>query len=99
MDNVRPMTIHPSTVFVRSDAVLDNELDGEVVMLSIDSGKYFGFDASGTAVWELLDEPRSLEQVCTTLTERFDVDMETCRRDVAAFMEQLVADGTVRTIT
>lgn len=99
IDTVPPMRIQPSTVLVRTDSVLANELDGEVVMLAIESGKYFGFDATGSAVWELLHEPRSLEQLCTTLTERFDVDTETCRRDVGLFVEQLVADGTVRVIT
>jgi hypothetical protein len=64
-------------------------VDGETVMFSADQGSYFGLDEVGTRVWELLEEPRSIDDVCATLLEEYDVEADTCRRDVAAVVEQL----------
>jgi hypothetical protein len=74
---------------VRSDEPLTALVDGETVMFSPAHGQYFGLDSIGTRVWELLDEPRSIDDLCAILTGEYDVDPETCRADVAALVEDL----------
>jgi Coenzyme PQQ synthesis protein D (PqqD) len=74
---------------IRSAEPLTALVDDDTVMFSPEQGAYFGLDAIGTRVWQLLEEPRSLEDVCATLRGEFDVDEETCRRDVEDLIEQL----------
>jgi hypothetical protein len=93
------VALEPSTVVVRSHAVLANEIDGEAVMLSIENGKYYGLDGVGTDIWNLVSEPRSIGAICTELLDRYDVDAETCRNEVIEFLEVLVADGSVSVVT
>ena len=74
---------------VRSDEPFTAVVDGEIVMFSPGQGAYFGLDAVGTRVWELLEEPRTIDDVCTILIEEFEVDAKTCHDDLIALVEQL----------
>ena len=83
-----PLTLE-SVVSVKSD-VLGSRIDGELVMVDISQGSYFGLDSVGARIWELLAEPTSLDQVCSTLQGEFAVDSQTCRSEVLAFAQQLL---------
>jgi len=82
----------------RTADVLDSEIDGETVMLSIDSGRYFGLNGVGSVIWQLLREPRSIDQICGTLVERYDVKPDACTAEVTRFLEHLVGAGIVLVI-
>jgi hypothetical protein len=88
----------PDTIVQRNAGVLDAEVDGEAVMLSIDSGRYFGFDSVGTEIWRLVQEPRSIAQICAALLERYDAEPEVCTADVTRFVAGLVNVGTLRVV-
>jgi hypothetical protein len=90
--------IGPSTVLVRSPDPLTATVSGEVVMLDIGQGSYFGLDRSGTAIWDLLATPRSVADLCDQLVQRFDVSPETCRSEVIFFLYDLREAGLVRTV-
>jgi hypothetical protein len=90
-----PVALSPSTVVARDPDILFEDVGGELVMLSIRSGKYFGLDPVGTEVWRVLAEPRSIEDLCAALTEIYDVDGETCFREVSTFVEALVRGRSV----
>jgi hypothetical protein len=59
-------------------------------MLDARQSCYFGLDVTGTVIWGLLEEPRSVAEVCTELVARYEVDDESCQRDVLAFAAELV---------
>ena len=90
--------IEAATVLTRSGDILDAEIEGEAVMMSVEKGEYYGLDKIGTEIWEMLAEPRSLAQLCAALLERYDVGPEECERDVAAFLETLLSDGSVNVV-
>lgn len=77
----------------RGEGVICASVDGEVVALNIEKGVCYGLDAIGSAVWDLLAEPRTLSELCAALTARYRVDAETCRRDVAALLSDLGDEG------
>ena len=79
-----------------SPEVLFRELDGEAVMLDLDSEKYFGLDEVGTRIWQLLDEHRDVETVVTHLLEEYEVEEEVLRQDMADLIERLVDAGLVQ---
>lgn len=80
----------PSTVVVRSSDPLTAVVDGELVMLDARTSSYFGLDGIGTRIWDLLEAPRSVDDVCAVLIEEYDVDPETCRTEVLAFITDLL---------
>lgn len=71
------------------------ELDGESVLLNLESERYFGLDDVGTRVWQHLLEHRQLERVCMEMHKEFDVDESTLRADVLRLVDELVEAGIV----
>ncbi len=65
------------------------------VMMSVQGGQYFGLDVVGARIWELLETPQSIGQLCDRLCAEFEVEAETCVADVLTFADQLVANGVV----
>lgn len=73
------------------------ELGGETVVLNPDTGIYYGLDPVGTCVWRLLQESRSVREVCDLVVDEFDVSTERCESDLLAFAESLGEHGLLRT--
>jgi hypothetical protein len=75
--------------------VLFQELQGEAVLLDLNSGMYFGLDAVGTRVWQLIAEDGRLEIVLRAMVAEFDVSEEQCTVDLIALVAQLKEQGLV----
>ncbi len=75
------------------DNVLFRDLQGELVVLEVNRGFYFGLDAIGTRIWHLLREQRSLQQVVAILVEEYEVVEEPAAEDLLAFVRQLREHG------
>lgn len=71
------------------------DMDGEKVMLNIESGKYFGLDRLGSRIWELIEKPHTVRALVATLLTEYDVEEKTCQNDIVAFVGTLHAKGLV----
>lgn len=72
--------------------ILSGSVDDEIVLLSIEAGNYFNLSSVGTRIWELLSiKPSSLDELVERLLEEYDVDRETCMKDVQEFIEEMAA--------
>ncbi|MEA2437069.1 MAG: hypothetical protein QOF65_1625 [Thermoleophilaceae bacterium] len=87
--------LSPQAVVTRTGDPLAAPVDDELVMLDPRKGRYFGLNPIGARIWELIEEPRSVESLCARLQAEFDVPDETCRADVLAFLEQLQREELV----
>ncbi|HKS96503.1 MAG TPA: PqqD family protein [Terriglobia bacterium] len=92
-DGAKEITLQ-STVAISEDAVF-KELDGEAVILNLESGTYFGLNAVGTEVWNLLQERRPLDEVFQALSQKFEVDPKVLERDLVELIEQMRTKGLV----
>ena len=77
-----------TVIRIRTDVVF-RELEGEMVLLNLATGVYFGLDAIGTRIWGLIDGQRSAADIVATLIAEYDIDTETCGADVGRFLETL----------
>jgi hypothetical protein len=73
--------------------VMSRELEGEAVLLDVESGAYFGLDAPGRRVWELLGEGRSLGEVNAALRSEFAAPAGRIESDVRDLVRDLVREG------
>ena len=76
----------------RNNEVFASEIDNEVVMMNIDTGKYYGMDAIGSRIWELIADEILVTELIGKLMEEYDVEEEQCRKDVLEFLNQLNAN-------
>jgi len=75
--------------------VVTRQLDGELVLLNLDTETYFGLDKVGTTMWEALAAAPSVEVAFEQLVAQFDVDEATLRKDLDSLLGQLVESGLV----
>lgn len=92
------MSVTIDSVLVQDKEPTAAELDGDVVVLSVRAGSYFGFNRVATEIWNMLVEPCRVGQIFVSLSERHDVDAETLARDVTPFLQTLVEYQLVRVI-
>lgn len=72
------------------------ELSGELALLDLQSNTYYGLNKVGARIWEMIQEPRSLSELCAAVIEQYDVDSVRCRADIEALVRQLADTGLVR---
>ena len=73
--------------------VMVRQLGDECVMLDMASGYYFGLDAVGARIWQLLSETSSLAEIVERLAQEYDVTPEQAESDLVRFVEELKANG------
>ncbi len=69
------------------DHVMFRELDGEGVLLNLQSGNYFSLDEVGMRIWALLREQQTPAQILETLHQEYDAP----RPQIEADLHQLLA--------
>jgi hypothetical protein len=92
---VTDTSISDASIVSRAQDVIATELDGEAVVMSIARGQCYGFDAVGTRIWTLIEQPVPVGEVCAALIGEFDVDIETCRRDVTRLLSELARERLI----
>ena len=69
--------------------VVSRELEGEAVILNLESGTYFGLDSVGTRIWSLLQEDGSLRRTFELLKQEYDVEPERLKADILRLVGEL----------
>lgn len=94
------MLITFDTTLSRNSEILHAPVSAdEAVMMSVTSGRYYGVNAVGTRIWELLETPKTVAELCTQINTEFDVDPKTCEAAVLKFIGDLVDNGVVHVTT
>ena len=74
--------------------VISRMLDGEAVVLDLNSGEYFGLNETGARIWELLEQ-HDTSAIAETLAREFTVSPDEARAAVDTLLEQLLAKRLV----
>jgi hypothetical protein len=88
------MTAHDVRLQIHS-GVVATEFDGDLVLMSSETGTYFGIDGSGVRMWELLHAPATPAEIGDAIAAEFDVAPDRARADALAFCTELRGHGLV----
>lgn len=72
---------------------MSTPLDREVVILNPARDNYVGLDEVGRRVWELLEAPNHVRDLCVRMTKEFRGDPEQIAAEILAFLNELAAEG------
>ena len=89
MNSICKLTISPNAMV--------KQVGDETVILHLGSGTYFGLDAVGTRIWQLMGDGKSLNEICEVVLDEYDVSREDLERDVTYLINELVAQDLVST--
>ncbi|HOR10304.1 MAG TPA: PqqD family protein [Bacteroidales bacterium] len=94
-DRKTPGSQECKTKYVRNSKTISGRLHDEMVMMDIEQGKYFSLNPVATRIWDLLESPLALDELCLALMEEYEVDTYQCRSDVEEHLDQMISLGLI----
>jgi hypothetical protein len=89
--------IDSNTLISRDQNPVTADMDGELVMMSITRGNYYGLGEIGSQIWKKLETPQRVDSLCHHLMALYEIDEDTCTKDTIEFLEQLYGEGLIVT--
>jgi len=84
-----------SSVVVVAEDQLSTDLDGEAVTLALKSGRYYSLNDTGTRIWNLVQEPRTVNEIRDVILAEYEVDPELGQNDLLAILKDLATKGLI----
>jgi hypothetical protein len=94
----KPSNLTLATVVVQSSDFLGCELDEDWVLMSIENGAYYGLNKMGKRIWQAVETPISVQALCEQLQQQFEVEPNTCEREVMDYLKTLVVEGLIQEV-
>ena len=88
-----PLSLH--TVVVVASQQVSCPLGEESAILNLKNSVYYGMNAVGARVWDLLKQPTSVGELRNVLLEEYEVDEERCERDLLTLLETMRSEGLI----
>lgn len=82
-----------NTTVVPTNSQVACEVGGDVLLLELERGEYYGFRGAGPLIWDLIQTPRPVSELCEAERARYAVGEAHCAADVEAFLHSLVGHG------
>jgi len=87
------MSISFTERLILPEDVLISDIEGESVLLNVNSERYFGLDEVGTRMLSVLTASNSIQTAYEALLEEYEVEDEKLRHDLADLVDRLVDQG------
>jgi hypothetical protein len=84
-----------STRVARNPDLVFADMDGETVLMDVESGAYFGISGVGCRYWELMAEPIAISDLVSVVCGDYDIDPIRCEADLMEFINELRANSLV----
>lgn len=78
------------TKIAPSTQILASNIGDEIVMMSIDEGKYFSLKGPSGRLWELLQEGTDIKSIHIALMSEYDVSSQQCEDEIFALINKLL---------
>lgn len=90
------MTVTDQTLVVAAEGVAASDLAGEIVLLDINAGTYYGLNEVGARVWQVIQQRRRIDEIHTLLLDEYEVDPARCKEDLIQLLQSLHARHLIR---
>ena len=73
----------------RCDDVPYKEIEGEVLLLNLKDGSYFGLNHTGKFIWKMLNGKKTRTDIVKALQKKFDISQPTAQKHADGFLGEL----------
>jgi hypothetical protein len=74
---------------------VSSNLGEESIVLNLKLGVYYGLNAVGTRIWDLIQSPKTLSEIQETIVAEYDVEAERCGNDIMEIFTRLKTAGLI----
>jgi hypothetical protein len=78
-----------------SDQQISTELDGDYIILNLNSGMYYELNAVSARIWSLIQAPKTVAEIESAILAEYEVTLEECKRDIDALLQDLQEKGLI----
>ena len=89
-------TLSLDSTVTRNAVVIDAQIDGEVVAMNVVTGYCYGLNSVGSRIWQILESSVRVSGVCGQLNAEFEVEPETCERQVLGLLKEMHAEDLIK---
>jgi hypothetical protein len=89
------VAIDSGSAVVATDDCVTTTIDGEIVLLNNETGRYQGLSGVGPDIWERIQEPTEPADIVSALVGKYNIDRDRAANDVKRFLETLAAEQLI----
>ena len=90
------MQIESGVRVVAAADLLSCDLVGEAAILDLKNGIYYGVNSVAAFIWNLVQQPQSVDELKTAMLEEYDVEEEQCEADLIRLLIDLKEHGLIK---
>jgi len=80
---------------INREALIYDRLDGDIVIIHLESGNYYNLSGSGATIWLLLAKSVSFNELVLALAKRYKAETPAIQHDLKAFLVQLEGEKLI----
>jgi hypothetical protein len=92
---VEKKKVHDNSTIEASKDQISVDVEGEVVLLNLKSGIYYGLEGVGARIWNLIQSPKVISEIEEVILREYEVNTESCKFDLNNFIQKLRAEGLI----
>jgi len=74
---------------INSDRVVWRDIEGEAVILNLDTGYYYNLNAVGSLIWQLLEEKKDISKIIETISKDYNISANRAKKDLDSLISDL----------
>ena len=83
------MPLESTSLVARAKNLASQAIDDDLVILNLERDNYIGLDSIGRRIWELIESPRRIDDLCRQLVSEYEGPPEQIAADALHFLEEL----------
>jgi coenzyme PQQ synthesis protein D (PqqD) len=78
---------------ISTDRVVSEVIDGEVVAIDLQTGRYYSLEGPAARAWEAVHNGRDVDGIVAVVADEVGLSADDVRPDVSAFLAELTIEG------
>jgi hypothetical protein len=84
-------------MFRKDDQIYEAEENGEIILLNLRTGKFYGLNHIGSEIWKRLFTMET-HDICHYIQKTYNVDLDIVQRDLEVLLRDLMQNGLVHDV-
>ncbi len=94
LKNISPERIE-HYLFKHAPGKISTEIDGESVIMDVQSGTYSSLNPVGSLIWKELREENRFASILESIVDHFEVPLDVAKKELAEFLDLLIEKNLV----
>lgn len=81
---------------IASTKITSEIIDGEVMIMNLENGKYYSLEGTATDIWQLIQKGLSREAILETLQSIYPEEADALQEPTLVFLDKLQSEGVIK---